>query len=134
MRDTVQKEKVQIEPGAEFVFSYPFIRAWYDELIAAPEGFDTVQRPCWKPGVEFVCDARGETYAEAHGEGFQRVAVVSVHRPSVRYPERVFYTRQWEDPDGKRWGKPSLKIKTIAAFRSLVAGYRHQYEVVGGAA
>lgn len=74
----------------------------------------------------------GDTDCIAHGLGFQRVTVISKHKPG-KFPARVFYVRKWEDPDGKVWGKGKLHITTEAAFKGLVRGYRHEFELVEGA-
>lgn len=56
--------------------------------------------------------------------------VVATFKPG-RFPERVFYTRRWIDPDGREFGKTNkLRATTTAHFRSLLKGYRHDFEVI----
>lgn len=71
------------------------------------------------PDIEAVADAMGA----------QVITVVSVHRPG-RFPTRVFYTRQWRDPDGKLFGKGNLRVLSIHHFRTLTRGYRHEFRLV----
>lgn len=113
-------------PGATFTVRHPFIRDTYTDMDA--EGGWTV--PCWRPGTihahrTYDC---GEVYF-AHGEGSQVLSVVSTHKPG-KYPERIFYTRAWMDPDGKVFGKGKLRCATVQTFAGLVHGYRYPYEVV----
>jgi hypothetical protein len=110
----------------EFIIEYPFVRSTYTEQDE--EGMSEVA--CWKPGVEFVPTGQyGEDVdTVAHGVGKQRLTVISRHRPG-KFPERVFYVRQWIDPDGKAFGKPKLRITTACAFTTLCRGYRYHFEV-----
>lgn len=55
--------------------------------------------------------------------------VVATFKPG-RFPERVFYTRRWVDPDGREFGKTGrLLIATAGQFRRLLKGYRHPFAV-----
>ena len=60
-------------------------------------------------------------------DGEMLLSVVSTHKPG-KFPERIFYTRQWKDPEGKVFGKGALRVTTIGTFRRLLRGYRHKYE------
>lgn len=119
---------VKVEAGAEFVVSHPFVKSTYIEH----DNEGSYEVPCWRPGVEIIAEPPdgGSGRACAHGLGFQRVRVVSVHKPASRYPERVFFVREWEDPSGRRFGKSKLRITTAAAFVRLITGYRVPYELV----
>lgn len=112
--------------GQEFKNTYPFIRDTYTAFDEEGE----YQRKTWRPGVSM--EAYGpygdEVDILAHGEGFQILTVVDVHKPG-RYPTRVFYTRSWIDPDGKAFGKPRLRIATVEQFKRLSAGFRYAYDV-----
>lgn len=112
----------------EFLVDHPFVRSTYEEPTDDSEGYNTRTVPCWKPGIEFVATYSGDTDTVAHGVGKQRLTVISRHKPG-KYPERVFYVRQWIDPDGKEFGKPKLRITTAGAFKSMCRGYRYQFEV-----
>ena len=64
-------------------------------------------------------------FADATGEMI--LTVVSTHKLGAA--ERVFYTRQWRDPDGKVFGADSkLRITSSAGFTMLTRGY-HDFEV-----
>lgn len=111
--------------GQEFKNAYPFVR---DNYIAFDEEGGNSTRT-WNPGVsvELVSDY-GDTDILAHGEGLQILTVVDVHKPG-RYPTRVFYTRTWVDPDGRKFGKNKLHIATVDKFRRLSLGFKLKYDV-----
>lgn len=112
-------------PGAVFEIAYPFC------LEDATVGFDDegpLRAKSWRPGVRWDAIGPEDDGAFANGVGKQIVTVVSTHKPAP-FPERVFYTRQWETPEGKRFGKGRLFIKTVQGFRSLIKGYRYTYEL-----
>lgn len=113
--------------GQEHRAPYPFVRATYDigDLENGPN-----EHPTWNPGVErgasqysdwCIADARGEVV----------YTVVALFKPAS-YPMRVFYLRHWVDPDGKKFGKGKLRITTVQNFRTLIKGYRHDYEIEEG--
>lgn len=117
-----------LEIGMTYRVAYPFVRC----VAEIPE-FDgehcTVARLSgWRPGCE--ADQEDTLYgstvlaADAHGE--MLLTVVGIYKPG-KYPERVFFVREWKDPDGKVFGKPKLRVTTTAAFRGLLKGYRHDY-------
>lgn len=106
---------------------YPFVRSVYDVFDA--DGSHDV--PCWAPGVRHVWCGPEDTEAVADGIGFVTYTVVSEHRPGPGWPTRVFYTRQWIDPSGKRFGKNKLHIATKQKFRRLCRGYSHEYRIAG---
>ncbi len=120
------KHSAPIAIGQHFEFAYPFFR----EEVDLFDGEGTAKTLSWRPGVRHELVDQGDAVAVADGVGKQIVTVVSIHKPG-RFPERVFFTRQWEDPNGKRFGKPKLRIKTSPLFRKLVAGYEFEYEVAG---
>lgn len=104
---------------------YPFYR---DKVILRDdEGSHEIST--WVPGVRYVFVPPDESEAVADALGAQLIDVVSRHKPG-RFPERVFYTRKWRDPDGNEFGKPVLRVKTGAAFKRLVSGYRYDYRLL----
>ena len=123
----------KIQAGKTYtVAGYPFVRYvanLYDEDDGRP-----YQTESWRPGCtaeEDECDEHGypsQVYV-ADGTGSMVLDVVATFKPG-RFPERVFYTRRWVDPDGREFGKPNkLRVTTIAHFRSQLKGYRHPFEV-----
>lgn len=122
----------EIVVGAVFVVPHPFLKGEFDRYLGSDgEGnadFDRVES--WTPGVRFEpgpC-AYGDdpdTVEAYDGTGAQILTVAAVFKPG-KFPTRVFYTRKWRDPRGVEFGKGKLHIKTIANFRQIIAGYRHQ--------
>lgn len=105
---------IDVRPGARFTVPYPYVR---DEDAGAR----------WRPGTRE--DATGEDVENvADAIGAQELEVVSLHQPG-KYQHRVFFKRQWIDPDGRRFGKAGLRVASIRKFRALVAGYAHPYTV-----
>lgn len=115
-----------IEAGSVFAFPYPFVRE--EREVYEEDG--PVKMKSWCPGVRDEPRYPDDTEAVADGLGKQIVRVVDVHKPG-KYPTRVFFTREWEDPAGRVFGKPCLRIKTLNAFRRLVSGYRYEYRLKG---
>ena len=114
------------------VTGYPFVRYvanLYDEDDGRP-----YQTEGWRPGCVFETDENASSYFPvkdyfAHGTGSMVLDVVATFKPG-RFPERVFYTRRWIDPDGREFGKTGkLRIATAGQFRRLLKGYRHPFEV-----
>lgn len=113
---------------------FPFVR--HTACIAGEDGYEDVE--CWKPGTRFEDQRRylghGEydetTRCVADGEGALRMTVVAVFTPPG-FPQRVFYTRQWTDPDGKVFGKRKLMICVTSAFYRRARGYMYDYVVNG---
>lgn len=113
---------------------YPFC---WDTFISYPgEDGPSVESDTWRPGTRFVeTDSRSyydddpDVESVADGMGFMLAEIISVHKPG-RFPERVFFVRTWETPAGKVFGKTKLRITTTHAFRRLIKGYRHEFELV----
>jgi len=119
----------EINVGAMYRAPYPFR---IDAYIAFDEeGCGAV--PTWIPGVRQEPRAPDGVDSDciADGLGFMCLHVVSLHKPG-KFPPRVFYVRTWEDPNGRVFGKKSLRMTTLAAFRRLLRGYRHEYELKTG--
>ena len=106
-------------PGAEIEVGHPFVRDKYTKHDE--EGGYEVD--CWKPGTRGESVYPDDCIAVYDGMGSQILTVVSLHKPG-KYPTRVFYTRKWRDPDGGIFGKGSLRMTTLPAFRKIIAGYR----------
>lgn len=116
----------EITAGAIHRVRYPFHR---DTFTAFDEdGGATVST--WIPGTRNEpAPPYGEDFESvADGMGFMHLHVVSLHKPG-KYPERVFYVRKWEAPDGHQFGKGALRMTTLGAFRQLLHGYRFPYTI-----
>lgn len=115
---------VKLIPGDVFTITYPFVRGEYVE-----GGFATAETPSvpsWLPGVEWRDITAEDSAPFADAEGKCLFTVVGTFKPG-HYPERVFYTRKFVDPDGKEFGKTALRIATLDKFRRLAIGYRDDY-------
>ena len=111
--------------GQEFEVEYPFVRDTFTEWDE--DGSHDV--PCWRPGTRDEFVAPDDCEAVADGIGAQFLHVVSTHKPGQRWPERVFYTRKWRDPDGKVFGKNKLHIVTKGAFNRRCRGFFYRYRL-----
>lgn len=105
---------------------YPFVRETYkvyDEDGSRDES-------SWRPGVEMVpSPPYGEDgYAVADGKGAMVLTEVSRHKPG-KYPERVFYTREFVDPDGYTFGKGTLRVCSAGKFTRLAARYAYPFQM-----
>ena len=108
------------------VKNFPFSRTtWGKPVVDDDGGYSEDVLEGWKPGVEFEACA-GEHYAVAYGLGEMILTIVSIHKPG-RFPERVFYTRQWRDPDGKVFGSKKLRMTTTPTFIRRASGYKHEF-------
>ena len=117
---------MSIQAGDVFKVRYAFVRcmySYYDE----DGGGEAIS---WAPGTF----AEGEDpyglreMAMADGEGQMILTVVSTHKPG-KYPERIFYTRKFVNPDGVEFGKGALRIATKNKFERLASGYRVYFNI-----
>jgi hypothetical protein len=119
-----------IEENKTYIVEYPFCRDKYH--VFDEEGGGEIDT--WRPGTRQMNESTSqydhEHWAEADAMGEMILSVISVHRPG-NYPLRVFFTRQWKDPDGKMFGRSKkLHIKAVSAFKSMLRGYRHKYTLL----
>jgi hypothetical protein len=112
-----------IAAGDVIKIKYPFVR---DKFVSM--NLDEPDTPCWRPGVRFEDSGPDDTEAIADGLGQQVFTVVSIHKPG-KFPTRVFYTRNWIDPDGKQFGKGTLKMLSVNPFMRRISGYWHEYKL-----
>lgn len=117
-----------VEIGRTYEVRFPFkTEEYHPPIDEGPESGGTFcmppSRPTWVPGWK-----AGETYYGernwCEGWGAELRTVVSIHRPG-KYPERVFYVRQWRDPDGRVFGKKGLRIVASRDFRTWATGRRY---------
>jgi hypothetical protein len=111
--------------GQIFDIDYPFVLTLY--LDRDPDGCD--ERLSWKPGTTQERCAPDDFESVAHGTGKMRLTIVGTFKPSG-FPERVFFTRKWIDPDGRQFGKNRLHIKARSQFTNLTKGYRHEFRLI----
>lgn len=118
--------KEQIEVGKTYNVRYPFVLEDVELPPDDPEATQMAKVKSWRPGVKWEQDdeySDAAACADAFGE--MLLTVVDVHKPG-RFPTRVFYTRQWKDPNGRVFGKGGLRITTLERFRRISRGYQHQ--------
>lgn len=117
---------MHIAEGSTHSAAYPFCR----DTAYLPDEDGMAEVPTWRPGTrnEHIDD---DFWIAADAMGEMLLTVVGVYKPG-RFPTRVFYTRQWKDPEGKVFGKGKLHITTQQHFRSLLRGYRHEYHLEDG--
>lgn len=115
-----------VQAGAVFCVKYPFVKEPYEKL--EEDGPYTIES--WRPGVsiEYTGDYRRDMDVWAAGEGRMILTVVGRFKPKG-YPERVFYTRKFIDPDDNIFGKNKLLISTLEKFKRHATGYALAYEV-----
>jgi hypothetical protein len=116
------------EDAEVFEVVYPFVRDTFTTHEADSEGAFGAEIPTWKPGTrnEMVYPDDCESVADALGA--QILTVVSRHKPG-RFPARVFYTRQWRDPDGRVFGKGGCRVATAEKFKRLSTRYGHPFKL-----
>lgn len=97
---------------------YPFIRTVAEEFDEdGPHQF-----LFWCPGVANRPVPPDDCEAFANGMGKMILTVVGRYKPG-KYPERVFFTRSWIDPDGKCFGKGGLHICVASKFKRISQSY-----------
>lgn len=103
---------------------YPFVK----EEFYGQENGEPFTKMSWRPGTraEFVAPDDTEDFAD--GIGLQILTVISRHKPG-KFPERIFFTRKWRDPDGHEFGKGKLHIMTAQAFKRRCNGFMHEYKM-----
>lgn len=116
-------------PGKTIEVPFPFYRSGWGH-------FGETKQPTWIPGALLESDdydAVMNGIARADGMGVMRIEIVSRHKPG-KYPERIFYVRQWVDPAGKVFGNTRLRITTLSGFSYRLRGYREAYRIEDEAA
>lgn len=105
----------------EYFVDFPFRKGMH-------HGYDAdgpFEESTWIPG----CDAENN-YDDfdlvADGMGKMVLTEISRHKPG-KYPERVFYVREWIDPQGFRFGKKKLRITAASNFKKLAGGYQQKF-------
>lgn len=113
------------------VSNYPFVKESFVKQEWDGDSPTACEIDGWRPGCNIEKgDQYGGSSFYADEVGQMILTVVSLHKPG-RYPARVFFTRQWRDPDGKVFGAKKLRVTTEQAFKSMSKGYRHEFETIG---
>lgn len=115
---------MDITAGQEFRVKFPFVA----DVFSGHDVDGPYQEDTWRPGVRSIDVYPDDSEFVADAEGEMILTVVDIYKPG-KYPERVFYTRSWVDPDGKEFGKGKLFIATTPTFKRRASGYYHPYRV-----
>lgn len=119
-----------LKAGDVFDVPYPFFREEVELLPDDPEATCMAKVKSWRPGCQTEQDGPDDVASVADSMGAMLLTVIDVHKPG-RFPARVFFTRQWRDPDGKVFGKGGLRITTVPAFVRRTKGYMHDFYLDG---
>lgn len=109
-----------------FEVPYPFVQ----ESVHLQDVDGSGDCTTWRPGARAEQCDEGEAYWVSDDWGHMILTVVSTHKPGGRYHERVFYVRQWKDPDGHVFGKNHLRVTTMQAFKRLLKGHRYATTII----
>jgi len=107
-----------------FEVDYPFYLGEYTRYYAG----EVEMGETWVPGCKSEIIYPDDCGFVAEGMGKMLLTLVDIHKPG-RFPERVFYTRKWIDPDGDTFGSSRLHITTTPTFKRRAAGYYHEYRI-----
>jgi hypothetical protein len=110
--------------GTTYAAWHPFKREEYQPIPDDPESGYPAKCATWVPGWRYEPSGPEDMEEVWDGEGVQLRTIVSLHRPGARYPERVFYTRQWQAPNGHTFGKGALRCVIAPTFRAWLRGER----------
>lgn len=122
-----------IKEGDVFKVKYPFCAEMIEEYEVLDDFncqvVDTFK--VWHPGTKITLTApEGAERNEANGDGVMILRVVSVHKPG-KFPTRVFYTREFIDPEGNSLtSKNALRVCSIGKFRRISKEYYYEYFLV----
>lgn len=109
---------MSVEVGETYRVACPFIRTAFEDY---DEG-GVFKSLSWEPGIKW--EVLGEdASARSHGVGSVEYTVISRHKPPHPYPARIFFTRKWVAPDGKKFGTSRLRIMTEAQFKTRIRSY-----------
>lgn len=105
---------------------FPFIQQKYSGPL---DGALVEDAQTWRPGTSREADDDGyNPIYSADGEGLMVLEVLGCFKPG-RFPERTFYLRRFIDPDGRQFGKEKVRVIASSAFKRMLKGYRHPYEL-----
>ena len=116
---------MELKIGKQYKVKFPFVGTVYN-------GYDHdgyFQEESWKPGCRSEQVDQYDFEFVADGEGVMILTIIDIHKPG-KYPERVFYTRKWRDPEGKEFGAMKLHITTTPTFKRRASGYYHAYRIL----
>ncbi len=103
--------------GMPEVYDIEFPFHWVDTSSGEEDGW-------WKAGIRWQDGATpfDEQTAYADGPGRMLITVKDRLKPKG-YEGRVFYTRQFIDPEGQKCGDTRLRVATEKMFAKIAKGY-----------
>jgi len=117
---------MEFHQGQKIKVKFPFYMGTHDGYDACGEFYSD---DVWIPGCKERPLPPDDSELVADDVGVMVLTIVDIHKPG-RYPERIFYTRKWVDPDGKEFGSGKLNITTTPTFKRRAAGYYYPYIVL----
>ena len=110
-----------------YKIKFPFVREDYTGPV---DGKFIGEHKTWRPGtrVEYGDFEFADEAWFADGEGFMVIEELGAFKPG-RFAERTFYLRRFIDPSGREFGKGKVLIIASGAFKRMLKGYRHTYQL-----
>lgn len=99
----------------------PFVVEDRDIPDPNPEGFGLVRVKSWRPGVRHEPTAPDDFEAIWDGEGVELRRIVAVSKIEGG-GVRLLYRRTYRRPDGKEFGRGTVRMTTPAAFTAWKRG------------
>lgn len=118
---------MELQEGNSYTVKFPF----FGDVYHGYDASGSFQEETWRPGCRSEFCAPDDCEWVADGEGEMVLTIVSIHKPG-RYPERIFYTRTFIDPEGREFGSSKLRMTTTPTFKKRVAGYYYEYRINSG--
>ena len=117
--------------SAEIFVRYPFVHCTAEVFDPDEEGGRMNVIDSWRPGVFAEGeDPWGETIkAMCDGEGFMILTELGRCQLIRPFHARVLFLREWQSPDGRRFGKRIVRMCSVAKFESMRRGYRAVWSV-----
>ncbi len=119
------------ELGSVFETPWPFCRTTFEHYGADLDDPPDIEES-WRPGVEIDHDNSSDWNGPSwHADAMGLMVCTVVGHGLLMKPRknRVFYVRQWVDPDGRKFGKTIVRVLSADGFRRMVAGYRGSFSL-----
>lgn len=108
-------KKITIENGDKFTVAFPFV----EHTLRAGVWV-------WRPGCH---DDTTNGSLTCDGEGEMTLTVRGIAKPEG-FHTRVFYTREFKNPDGHSWQSNGLRVASIGHFLKISKSYIKKYQII----
>lgn len=115
----------------DYKIEYPFFRSYRELYSSENDSYNICET--WEAGVKTV--VTGTNYQDyiytdlmANDVGEMIITELGRFKPEG-YPERVFFKREFINPDGVKFGNTKCRIATTGRFNKLIKGYAHKYSL-----